>query len=81
MDVEKIKVLLSTRDQAYRGALVIMMKQIREDLASMKSTVDELRKSLEFTQGEGDDLRSEVKKLKKEKAANKTIIQALRRQC
>ena len=40
-------------------------------MASMKSTVDEVRKSLEFTQGEVDVLRSEVKKLEKEKAADK----------
>ena len=66
-------ILLSTQDQAYRAALEIMMKQIHtwRYMASMKSTVDEVRKSLEFTQGEVDDLRSEVKKLEKEKAADK----------
>lgn len=57
------------------------MKQVREDMGSLKSTVDELRRSLEFTQGEVDDLRGEVKELEKEKAADKTIIQNLRRQC
>lgn len=81
MDVEMFKLLLSTQDQAYRGALEIMMKQIHEEVGSLRSTVDDLRKSLEFTQGEVDNLRTEVKKLEKEKAADKTIIQDLRKQC
>lgn len=80
MDTEAIKLLLSTQDQAYKGALEIMLKQVYDEMRSMKSTVDELRRSLEFSQGEVDDLKKEVKRLEKEKTADKTIIQELEKQ-
>lgn len=81
MDAETIKLLLSTQDQAYRGALEIMMKQVHEEMRSLKTTVDDLKRSLEFTQCEVDDLRKEVKRLEKEKSADKTIIDDLKKQC
>ena len=81
MDIETLKLLLSTQDQAYRGAMELMLTQVHEEISSLKSTVGELRRSLEFTQAEIDDLRGEVKQLEKEKAADKSTIQELMKQC
>lgn len=57
------------------------MKLIQEEMGSLKPTMDELRKSLDFTHAEVDDFRSKVKKMEKEKTADKAIIQDLRKQC
>ncbi len=75
-----IKLLLSIQDQAYRDALEMMMR-VFDEMGSLRSTADELRRSIEFIQAEVDDLRNEIKKLEKEKEADKTTIQELKQQC
>ena len=73
--------LLATQDQAYKGALETMMKQVYDKISSLESTVGELKRSLEYTQGEVDDLKTEIKTLNKEKEADKTTIQDLQNKC
>lgn len=81
MDVDTIKLLLSTQDQAYRGALEMMMKQVFEEIGSLRSTADEMRRSLEFTQAQVDDFKNKIKKLEKEKEDDKTTINELKKKC
>ena len=57
MDMELIKTLLSTQEQAYRGAVEMLFKQCSENMRSLQSKVNDLTTSLEFTQREVDDLK------------------------
>lgn len=57
-----------------------MMKQVHERANSLEFTVSVLRKSLEYTQSEVDELKTKVKKIQKEKAADKNAIQDLKNQ-
>lgn len=79
MDIETIKLLLSTQEKACKGSLELMMKQVFDEIGSLRTTTEELKRSLEFTQAEVADLKQEVKNLEKEKAADKSTIEELKR--
>ena len=67
MDLDTIKALLATQDHAYKGALDIMLRQVHDEIKSLRSTVSELKASLEFSHYEIDDLKAKIANLKKEK--------------
>ena len=70
---------LATQDQAYKGALDIMLRQVLVEINSLNPTVSELKRSLEFSQSEIDDLmKTKIVKLERERAADKGIIQNLK---
>lgn len=68
MDTSTLKVLLALQDQAFCGALQVFLKQYRH----LKSTVRDLRASLEYSQGEIDTLKQQVTHLNKGRGKQKT---------
>lgn len=71
---------MECHDQAYKSALDICMRQVNDRINSFHSTINELTRSLEFTQSDLDELRSEVKVLQREKKEDKEKIQLLMEQ-
>lgn len=61
MDTTVLKTLLDSQNQAYRGALEVFKKEIGDNVNSLQSTISELKRSLEFTQKDVDELKQEVK--------------------
>lgn len=74
MDSNTLKTILDSQDQAYRSALELCMKQVNEDLRFYKSSVDDLKRSLEYTQAEVHELKSEVNQLERVRKEDKSII-------
>lgn len=77
MDTDLIKALLSTQEQAYRGAVEMLFKQANDNIKAVQSTVIELTTSLEFTQREVEDLKKELKQCKEEKIKDNLTIKKL----
>ena len=72
-----MKAILATQEQAFRAALEIFMKQVKEEVNSLQVTTQELAKSLEFTQNEVDELKQKVNQCEEEDEKNKTIMKKL----
>lgn len=80
MDLDTLKTILNSQDQAYRTALELFMKQIGEDLRFYKNNMDDLKRSLEFTQAEVHDLKLDVKRLEGERKEARDEVAHLRGQ-
>lgn len=78
MDLSVIKTMLDCQDKAYRNSLELFLNQINEKIHSFESTVNDLRRSLEFTQGEVDDLKGEVRSMERERIVDKETIRVMK---
>ena len=78
MDMDLIKTLLSTQEQAYRGAVDMLFKQLSDNVTVLQSTVNDLTASMEFTQREVEYLKKEFKQCKEEKLKDIEVIKKLR---
>ena len=62
MDLEIIKTLLDCQDKACRNSLEIFLKQVNDRVQSFERTVNDLTRCLEFTEGEVDNVKGEVRR-------------------
>lgn len=67
MDASTIKTLLESQERAYKTAMDMVVKQMNDRIEKLESTVADLTSSLQFSQGEIDDLKSAIKQLEKDK--------------
>lgn len=65
--------LIDGQDKACKNLLEIYLKQTNERIQEYATTVNELKRSLEFTQCEVGELRREVNHIKREKEAKEKI--------
>ncbi len=72
-----MKTLLATQDQAYRSALETFLKNVKDDMRAMQTSINDLTTSLEFTQREVEDLKQEVKQRKEENITCCEVINTL----
>ena len=63
--------MLEAQERAYRGAMKIFLKEVCEQCNELRSTVQDLETSLEFSQNEVDDIKHQLKQLKQENMADK----------
>lgn len=77
MDINILKTLLDSQNQAYKGALEIFIKQISDNINSLQTTISDLKNSLEFTQKDVGDLQQELRKYKQEKKSDQETIAEL----
>lgn len=73
-----LKTLLDSQSQAYHGALDVFMKQINDKFKAMDSTINDLLRSLEFTQSEVDNLKGDVRKYKQDNVEYQVVISSLK---
>lgn len=71
MDASMIKALLESQERAYKSAMDMVVQQMNDRIMKLESTVAELTASLQFSQGEIDDLKSTIKEHEKEKQVTK----------
>lgn len=77
MDLEAIKVLLETQERTFRSAMKIVVDELKERVRLVESTVTDLIKSLEFSQAEIRDLKSDTMVLRKADVDKQVIIDGL----
>ncbi|KAK3871114.1 hypothetical protein Pcinc_023760 [Petrolisthes cinctipes] len=67
--------LLESQERAYKSALDMVVKQMNDQINKLENKVSDLITSLEFTQREVDDLKSNAREHDKEKKEDRTIIE------
>lgn len=67
MDSALLKTMLDSQERAYKAAMDVVVKQMNDQITKLESTISDLTTSLEFTQRELDDMKSEIKEYVKEK--------------
>lgn len=77
MDSSTIKVLLDSQERTYKTALDLVVKQMSEHINKLENKVSDLTTSLEFTQSEVDNLKTNARELNKERKEDKTTIEKL----
>ncbi|KAK4317015.1 hypothetical protein Pmani_011876 [Petrolisthes manimaculis] len=65
MDLDAIKVLLDSQAKAFHTAMDFVAEQFKSRIQEAEATIQDLSRSLEFTQAEVKDLQNEVKELRK----------------
>lgn len=79
MDPTLLKTVLESQQAAYKGATDILVSQFNSRIVTLEEKVLEVIKSLEFSQKEVDELKTEIKKLKKDKEEdNKRIAELVK---
>lgn len=74
MDSGLLKAMLDSQERAYKAAIDVVVKQMNDQVSKLEKTVSDHTTSLEFTQRELDDLKSEVKKYRREEREAKIRI-------
>lgn len=74
MDLEAIKVLLNSQERTLRSAMDIVVKQLQDRIIKAEKSVEEVIKSLEFSQAEVLDLKNEVEVLVKSNKDKQLMI-------
>lgn len=74
MDSETLKILLDSQNQAFRSALDVVKDQCNARVTQLENTISELTRSLEFSQAEIQDLKSEMSTLRKSDNEKQAII-------
>lgn len=77
MDSSTFKLLLEAQERAYKSALDVVVRQLNDQVTKLDKKVAELTTSLEFTQREVDDLKSNAKEHEKEKKEDRSTIDTL----
>lgn len=71
MESSLFKTMLESQERAYNTAMEMVMKQMKDHIKQLEGKVSDLATSLEFTQREVDDLKSQNKDHEKERKAAK----------
>ncbi|KAK3889136.1 hypothetical protein Pcinc_006877 [Petrolisthes cinctipes] len=61
MDSSLLKTMLESQERAYKAAMEIVVKQMNDQIKKLEGKVSDLTVSLEFTQREVDELKTEIK--------------------
>ncbi|KAK3893299.1 hypothetical protein Pcinc_002855 [Petrolisthes cinctipes] len=61
MDSSLLKTMLESQERAYKAAMEVVVKQMNDQIKKLEGKVSDLTVSLEFTQREVDELKSEIK--------------------
>ena len=77
MDREDIRLLLDIQSKAYNDALKSFMRELSLTQKQTEAMVRDLRKSLEFSQGEVDDLRKTLAEQEKQRKSDEMTIRNL----
>lgn len=80
MDIEAIKVLLDSQAKTFHTAMDFVAEQFKSRIRDAEVTIQDLTRSLEFSQAEVKELQTEVKDLKKSANESKTGIETLKEQ-
>ena len=80
MDSALLKAMLDSQERAYKTAMDVVVKQLNDQISKLDGKVDDLTKSLEFTQQEVDELKANIKENGKERSEDKYKIQNLTEQ-
>lgn len=67
MDASLMKTMLESQERAFNSALNTVVKQLNDQIKKLENRVDDLTTSLEFTQKEVDELKSQAKHHAKER--------------
>ncbi|KAK4322465.1 hypothetical protein Pmani_006805 [Petrolisthes manimaculis] len=77
MELEAIKVLLDSQERTLRSAMDMVVKQLQDRINKAEQSVDEVIKSLEFSQAEVLDLKNEVKELTKSNKDKQLLLEEI----
>ena len=77
MELDAVKVLLETQERTFRSAMGIVVDELKERVRLVEGTVTDLIKSLEFSQTEVRDLKSDNTVLRKSDMDKQVIIDGL----
>ena len=77
MDTAVLKALLQSQESAYRNAMEVFMKEVKDQNRELRSTVQDLKTSLEFSQQEIDNLKQQVNQLKQKNTNDKLLVSEL----
>ncbi|KAK4290352.1 hypothetical protein Pmani_036740 [Petrolisthes manimaculis] len=77
MELEAIKVLLDSQERTLRSAMDMVVKQLQDRINKAAQSVDEVIKSLEFSQAEVLDLKNEVKELTKSNKDKQLLLEEI----
>ena len=80
MDLEAIKVLLDSQAKTFHTAMDFVAEQFKSRIQEAEITIQDLTRSLEFSQAEVKDLQSEVREFKKFASESKTNSEVLKAQ-
>ncbi|KAK4320184.1 hypothetical protein Pmani_008947 [Petrolisthes manimaculis] len=80
MDLEAIKVLLDSQERTFRTATDLIVDQFKSRIQEAEVTIQDLTRSLEFSQAEVKDLQREVKELRKFESESKSTSEVLKAQ-
>ena len=72
--IQTLKLLLETQSEGYKETINILHLEIKDSKKEYNETLYELRKSLEFTQKEGDDMKKEIAQLKIENSKLNAMV-------
>lgn len=77
MDITVLKTLLQSQETAYRNAMEIFMKEVKEECKQLRTTVQDLKTSLEFSQQEINQLKQQVSQLQQDSNTDKQLVSKL----
>lgn len=78
MDLDAFKLLLEAQERTIRGAMDIIVDQQNSRIKTLESTIEDLIKSLKFTEAEVCNYSSEIKALQKDNSDSKATIEDLK---
>jgi len=80
MNLQEMKMLMEVQSEAYKTSLQVFVDQFNANIAACQDTVAELRKSLEFSQAQMDEMKGQIKLVQAEKRSDANTIDALRKE-
>ena len=58
-----LKEMLEIHERAYRTTMQLMMDSVKDDIISLKQSVDEMKQSLHYSQKDIDDVKTKIEKI------------------
>lgn len=80
IDSATLKMLMDSQERAFRSALDVVVQQMGDQIRKLEDKVRDLTTSLEYTQQEVDQLKTNAKEHDKERKEDKTKIEKLMQQ-
>ena len=69
-----LKEMLEIHERAYRTTMQLMMDSVKDDIKSLKQSVDEMKQSLHYSQKDINDVKTKIEKIEeKTKNVDKSI--------
>ena len=58
--IDVVKTLLQSQADAYRSSLLLLIQDVKEEMKSIRQDVDDLKVSLQFSQGKLDEAEKKL---------------------